>query len=45
MFNKIYEILIAGGAWLTILEGLWATVQISFSPSFQTRSSEQGFVL
>ena len=30
MFNKIYEILIAGGAWLTILEGLWATVQISF---------------
>ena len=30
MFQKFYDLLIAGGAWLTILEGLWATVQISF---------------
>lgn len=30
MFDKIYSLLIAGGAWLTILEGLWATIQISF---------------
>ena len=30
MFDKIYKLLIAGGAWLTILEGLWATIQISF---------------
>lgn len=29
MFDKIYQILIAGGAWLTILNGLWATVKIS----------------
>lgn len=29
MFEKIYDILIAGGAWLTILNGLWATVKIS----------------
>ena len=30
MFQKFYDLLIAGGAWQTILEGLWATVQISF---------------
>lgn len=30
MFEKFYNLLIAGGAWLTILEGLWATVKISF---------------
>ena len=30
MFQKVYDLLIAGGAWLTILEGLWATAQISF---------------
>ena len=29
MFDKIYDILIAGGAWITILNGLWATVKIS----------------
>ncbi|MDO4732715.1 MAG: amino acid ABC transporter permease [Bacillota bacterium] len=29
MFEKIYDILIAGGAWLTILNGLWATVKIT----------------
>ena len=29
MLDKIYDILIAGGAWLTILKGLWATVKIS----------------
>ena len=29
MFEKIYNILIAGGAWLTILNGLWATIKIS----------------
>ena len=29
LFDKIYEILIAGGAWLTILKGLWTTVKIS----------------
>lgn len=29
MFEKIYEVLIAGGAWLTILNGLWATIKIS----------------
>lgn len=29
MFEKIYDILIAGGAWATILNGLWATVKIS----------------
>lgn len=29
MLDKIYEMLIAGGVWLTILKGLWATVKIS----------------
>lgn len=29
MFEKIYDMLIAGGAWLTILSGLWATLRIS----------------
>lgn len=29
MFDRIYDILIAGGAWVTILNGLWATVKIS----------------
>ena len=29
MFDRIYDILIAGGAWITILNGLWATVKIS----------------
>ena len=29
LFNRIYEILIDGGAWLTILKGLGVTVQIS----------------
>lgn len=29
MLDKIYDILIAGGTWLTILNGLWATVKIS----------------
>ena len=29
MFDKIYNILIAGGTWITILNGLWATVKIS----------------
>lgn len=29
MFYRIYDILIAGGAWITILNGLWATVKIS----------------
>ena len=28
LLDKIYGLLIAGGAWQTILEGLWATVQI-----------------
>lgn len=30
MFDKIYDLLIADGAWKTILTGLWATVRISF---------------
>lgn len=30
MFDKIYHIIIEGGAWKTILEGLFATIQISF---------------
>lgn len=29
LFDKIYQMLIAGGAWLTILKGLWMTVKIS----------------
>lgn len=29
MIDKIYDILVAGGAWLTLLNGLWATVKIS----------------
>ena len=29
MFEKIYNILIVGGTWRTILDGLWATVKIS----------------
>lgn len=29
MFDKIYDILIAGGAWIPILNGLWATVKIT----------------
>ena len=29
MFDRIYDILIGGGAWITILNGLWATVKIS----------------
>lgn len=29
MLDKIYSLLIAGGAWLTILKGLWSTIQIS----------------
>ena len=28
LLDKIYDLLIAGGAWQTILEGLWATIQI-----------------
>ncbi len=28
--DKLYKILIAGGAWRTILSGLWVTVRISF---------------
>ena len=29
IFDRIFNTLIAGGTWLTILKGLWATVQIS----------------
>lgn len=29
MFDQFYKTLIAGGAWLTILDGLWATLRIS----------------
>ena len=29
IFEKIYDILIAGGAWQTILKGLWVTIRIS----------------